>query len=75
VRTNQDASRKICDNLLSCQTADFMSGDHKVDPATHLHHNHILNGQVGGWRSELTRSEQKRVNDHFRPWLTEFGYV
>jgi len=44
------------------------------DPVELLHHNHIYQGQVGGWREILSDSEKSILTDKFAAWLEENEY-
>lgn len=44
------------------------------DPVELIHHNHIHQGEVGGWRTLLSDSEKYLLTDKFSGWLEETGY-
>jgi hypothetical protein len=44
------------------------------DPVELLHHNHIYQGKVGGWREILSDSEKMFLTDKFSVWLEENEY-
>ena len=44
------------------------------DPVELLHHNHIYQGKVGGWREILSDSEKAILTKNFSAWLEENGY-
>ena len=44
------------------------------DPIELMHHNHIHQGEVGGWRTLLSDSEKSLLTNKFSGWLEENGY-
>jgi len=46
----------------------------EFDPHSLLHHNHIHEGEVGGWRA-LSQDEQLRLTKRYGWWLTAEGYL
>lgn len=44
------------------------------DPVELLHHNHIYQGKVGGWREILSDSEKSILTEKFSVWLEENEY-
>jgi hypothetical protein len=46
----------------------------EFDPHSLLHHNHIHEGEVGGWRT-LSPDEQLRLAERYGWWLTAEGYL
>lgn len=44
------------------------------DPVELLHHNHIHQGEIGGWRRQLSDSEKSLLTIRFSDWLEKNGY-
>jgi hypothetical protein len=73
--TNIESSRKICEDLKNRpQEKVLLSGNHRVDPISSLHDNHIFNAKIGRWKEELTEAQRKSLTEFFRPWLISLGY-
>ena len=75
--SNLESSKKVCEDLRHRPAGQFMRSaeDHRVDPQTWLHHNHIHSGQVGRWREEMSPQQVQEINRVFTPWLERLGYV
>jgi hypothetical protein len=76
-KSNLESSKKVCEDLRHRPAGEFMRSaeDHRVDPQTWLHHNHIHSGQVGRWREEMSPQQAQELNRVFAPWLERLGYV
>jgi hypothetical protein len=73
--TNLQNSAKICRDLAGRDESQILrSGGHRVDPATSLHDNHIMNSKPGRWRSEFTDEQARTLTELFHPWLIRLGY-
>ena len=73
--TGPPAARSIAAGLRFRPPEQVLYSDaRRVDPATHLHENHIHSGRVGRWRDELPADQQDLLTDVFHPWLVELGY-
>ena len=74
--SNLQSSKKVCEDLRHRPEGQYLRSaeDHRVDPQTWLHHNHIHSGEVGRWRNELTRAQIEVANETFAPWLERLGY-
>jgi hypothetical protein len=74
-RTNPQSSAKLCANLKNKSNNEVLKvADHRVDPATQLHENHLNGGTIGRWRDELTGDQVSYMNEYFAPWLIKLGY-
>ncbi len=74
--TNIQSSLKICQTLKHRSADQVLHvAEHRVDPDTQLHDNHIHNSRTGRWRDELSVNQAAELNSVFRPWLLKFGYV
>jgi hypothetical protein len=73
--TNIQSSLKICQQLKYRAPNEVTHvADHRVDPLTQLHNNHIHSAKIGRWRDELTADEGRELTRIFHPWLVKFGY-
>ncbi len=68
-------SRKICQSLKSKPDDQVRYAlNHRVDPETVLHDNHIQSGKEGRWKEELTPEQIRLLEEDFRPWLQKLKY-
>ncbi len=76
VRDNSLAANlQICRSLRNRPASLFHTvGDHRIDPSTQLHHNHIHSGKSGRWRDELSPDQGAALTETFKPWLIKLGY-
>ncbi len=44
------------------------------DPNSLLHHNHILDGSLDGWKSGLEKWQIRQIEGRFSSWLLDHGY-
>jgi hypothetical protein len=74
--SNLESSKKVCEDLRHRPQGQFIRSkeDHRVDPQTWLHHNHIHSGQPGRWREELSAEQIQHLKGEFAPWLERLGY-
>jgi hypothetical protein len=74
--SNIESSKKVCEDLRHRPEGQYLRSaeDHRVDPQTWLHHNHIHSGQIGRWRDEMTSGQVDALNHAFAPWLERLGY-
>lgn len=70
-------SRKVCEDLRHRPAEKVIRSaeDHKIDPQTWLHHNHIYSGQPGRWREEMTPQQVRTMEDVLGIWLNRLGYT
>jgi len=47
----------------------------QYDKQTQIHGNHIYKGEVGGWKTELSKQEQTMLNKEFKIQLIKWGYI
>jgi hypothetical protein len=74
--TNASASRNIAHKLQYRQPRQVLkSMNHRVDPETWLHDNHIQSGKHGRWKEEMTPEQADLVTKAFEPWLKRLGYL
>jgi hypothetical protein len=74
-RTDLESSKKVCDSLAGRADDQVLTiADHRIDPATHLHSNHINGGTIGRWRVELSAEQIDYATEYFAPWLLRLGY-
>lgn len=45
------------------------------DPRSLINDRHIQSGAAGRWRTELSETDQRRVNDVFAPLIQRYGYA
>jgi hypothetical protein len=73
--TSTAHSRDICRSLTTKRDDQVLHLlNHRVDPDTWLHHNHIQNGKSGRWKNELAPEKSARLTEVFWPWLKSMGY-
>jgi hypothetical protein len=75
--TSLENSQHICDSLKHRPLSSVYqskSTQHRIDPTTHLHENHINSGTVGRWKRELALDKALCLNDLLAPWLVKLGY-
>jgi hypothetical protein len=71
--TSIEKSREICRDLTNRpDTQVIHSENHRVDPKTWLHHNHIQDGRSGRWRDQLTDEQVDHADQIFAPWLARW---
>jgi hypothetical protein len=74
-KTNPQTSSQVCANLKHKSNNEVLKvADHRVDPATQLHENHLNGGIIGRWRDELSGDHVSYMNEFFAPWLIKLGY-
>jgi hypothetical protein len=74
-RTDVQSSSQVCASLKNKSPAEvWQVADHRVDPATQLHENHLNGGTIGRWKNELTRDQIAYMTEFFAPWLIKLGY-
>src|SRR5262249_9146057 len=75
--SNLETSKKVCEDLRHRPQGQYLRSaeDHRVDPQTWLHHNHIHSGEVGRWRNEFTPAQIETANQVFAPWLERLAYT
>jgi len=74
--TSLPATQRICEDLKQ-RPADKLlrsTDDHRVDPETWLHDNHIQSGRPGRWRDELTPAQASALQQEFGTRLSRMGY-
>jgi hypothetical protein len=54
---------------------DIGSRDIAFDPTELLHHNHIYDGETGGWRRLLSPDQIAFLNERYAKWLAEARYA
>ena len=52
----------------------LQSMDHRVDPETWLHDNHIQSGKSGRWKDEMNPQQAALLTHAYEPWLRRLGY-
>jgi hypothetical protein len=75
--TNLNSSQRVCESLKHRHAADVYQSplsNHRIDPVTHLHDNHINGGTVGRWKTELSLDQAADLTDRLAPWLEKLGY-
>jgi Sulfotransferase domain len=45
-----------------------------IDPESLLHHNHIIDGSLDGWKTGLARWQIRQIESRFSKWLLDHGY-
>ena len=71
-----ETSRRVCEGLQARPADKVLCSleNHRVDPQTWLHDNHIHSGKVGRWRDEMTPQQVQVMQQAFEPWLRRLGY-
>jgi hypothetical protein len=70
-----EQSKRICEQLESRpQEQLYRSMDHRVDPQTWLHDNHIQSGKAGRWKDEISADQAQTLQNLYAPWLSRLGY-
>jgi Sulfotransferase domain len=71
-----EASRRVCEELRHrpAETVLRSTEDHRVDPQTWLHDNHIQSGKAGRWKDEMQPWQVQVLSQAFDPWLARLGY-
>jgi len=74
--TSIERSREVCRSLKDRpeDTVLRAMNDHRVDPETWLHDNHIQNGRHGRWKEEMSADQVRILNETYGPWLQRLGY-
>lgn len=73
--TNIEATKKRCKDLRMRPANQVLHiAAHRVDPATHLHENHISNAMIGRWKTELSPEQGCWLTEYFSSWLINLGY-
>lgn len=45
-----------------------------IDPESLLHHNHIIDGSLDGWKAGLEKWQIRQIEGRFSKWLLDHGY-
>jgi len=69
-----ERQRTRISKLNELHSSSIMPKEIVFDPVELIHHNHIYQGEVGGWRKYLLDSEQYLLTERFSVWLEEHGY-
>jgi hypothetical protein len=73
--TNLESCQKVCESLKDRPAEKvLMLANHRIDPTTQLHQNHLNGGTVGRWKHEFSVEQIAYVNEFFAPWLLKLGY-
>jgi hypothetical protein len=71
-----EASRRVCEELRQRPANAVLRSmeNHRVDPQTWLHDNHIHSGKAGRWKDEMEPYQIEVLSQAFDPWLARLGY-
>jgi hypothetical protein len=71
-----EASRRVCEDLRQRPSKAVLHSteNHRVDPQTWLHDNHIQSGKAGRWKDEMEPWQVQALSQAFDPWLARMGY-
>jgi len=74
--TGIEHSKEVCQELRG-RPADQVYNlmNHRVDPQTWLHDNHIQSGEAGRFRSELRAEQIGALERAYGSWLDRLGYL
>jgi hypothetical protein len=56
------------------QTAENREPHSYFDPESLLHHNHIIDGSLDGWKTGLENWQIRQIERRFSKWLLDLGY-
>jgi hypothetical protein len=74
--TGIEHSKEICRQLSDRPQDQIISAmNHRVDPETWLHDNHIQSGQAGRWKNEMSEDQIDVLERAYGPWLDRLGYM
>jgi hypothetical protein len=76
-KTNLENSQRVCETLKTRHSRDVYQSplsNHRIDPSTHLHDNHINGGTIGRWKDELSIDRAIHLTELLAPWLLKLGY-
>jgi hypothetical protein len=75
-RTGIEHSKEICQQLRQRPDGQIMKlMNHRVDPETWLHDNHIQDGRAGRWKNEMSVDQIHALQRTYGPWLDRMGYL
>jgi hypothetical protein len=69
IQAQQDRIRNI-----RVQTAEVSEPTRYIDPESLLHHNHIIDGSLDGWKAGLEKWQIRQIESRFFKWLLDHGY-
>ena len=74
-RFETDSIRRLAQSVETLPHARLKrNGGDVFDMVTHIHANHIGDGETGKWRHVLSPAEQAQVQERLGPFLGHFGY-
>jgi hypothetical protein len=75
-RTDIRSSEEICRELMTrpAKETEKISNNHRRDPITLLHDNHLGSGKVGRWKEDLTAEQGRVLTQLFNRSLNALGY-
>jgi hypothetical protein len=74
--TGLENTIEVCEQLRE-RPADqvYTLMNHRVDPQTWLHDNHIQSGKAGRFRQEMNGDQIQLLERMYAPWLDRLGYL
>jgi hypothetical protein len=69
IQAQQDRIRKM-----RIQTGEVSESTRYIDPESLLHHNHIIDGSLDGWKAGLEKWQIRQIESRFSKWLLDHGY-
>jgi hypothetical protein len=69
IQAQQDRIRKM-----RLQTGEVSEPTGYIDPESLLHHNHIIDGSLDGWKTGLEKWQIRQIESRFSKWLLDHDY-
>lgn len=69
IQAQQDRIRKML-----IPTGEVSESTSYIDPESLLHHNHIIDGSLDGWKAGLEKWQVRQIESRFSKWLLDHGY-